>query len=216
MTGAFVKHYPSAEAAERARLRSVAARAAGVATPAVLDHAETAIWFQAVAVQGQPGLAAMAQVLAPLHRMPVQGLARFDPFQRIRPRLPLAPHMAALARGLLARDRALAWPATAVVHGDFHPGQVLCDTAGQAWLVDLDDLALAPPEADWGNLAAWTATQGEGDLAAQVARALDQVGAAALGADAALMAHFCDIALLRRALKLAEKGRPWALSALWA
>jgi hypothetical protein len=208
MTG-FIKQYPSVHAAEVAFQRAVMARQAGVCTPAVLDRTgPQSLCFERIEGTHPPDPARLLQVLVPLHRMPHRGLARFDPFLRIRPRLPGAPlQVRALADRLMAQDAALNWPTSAVIHGDFHPGQVLCDAAGQAWLVDLDDLALAPPEADLGNLAAWRATQsppGPWPLA-QDAVPL---------ADPELTGHFHAIALLRRALKLAERGQPEVLTRL--
>lgn len=202
----FVKHYPSVQAADTALRRSLTARHAGVRTPAVLQRVgPMALCFERIAEVERPRLSDMLQVLKSVHRMPQQGLARFDPFLRIRPRLHrAAPKIQVLALQLMAQDAARQWGQTAVIHGDFHPGQVLCDHSGQAWLVDLDDLALAPPEADLGNLAAWMATQ---DPALPPLVAPPQ-------ADPDLIAHFRDIALLRRALKLAENGQTWALDLL--
>jgi hypothetical protein len=202
----FVKHYPSVQAAVTALRRSLTARHAGIRTPAVLERVgPMALCFERIAEVERPTLNDMLQVLKPVHRMPQQGLARFDPFLRIRPRLNRAPPwVQGVAHQLMARDAAMAWAQTAVIHGDFHPGQVICDAEGRLWLVDLDDLALAPPEADLGNLAAWMATQ---DPAPPPLVLPPQ-------ADLDLAAHFRDIALLRRALKLAEKGQTCALDLL--
>jgi Phosphotransferase enzyme family len=205
----FIKHYPSIEATEAALLRATTARQAGVRTPSVLERiGPRTLGFEHIAATGLPDPVALLPVLAPLNRMPHLGLTRFDPFLRIRPRLPGAPpQVLDLAHRLMAEDAGLNWPQTAVIHGDFHPGQVLCDARGLLWLVDLDDLALAPPEADLGNLTAWMATQGLQDLSAP------EQGLAP-GADPALTRHFFDIALLRRALKLAEKGQKDVLNRL--
>ncbi len=209
MTG-FVKEYPSVQAADIALWRSQVAKQAGVRTPAVLDRVgPTTLRFERIEAVGKPGLADMLQVLVPLNRMPQESLTRFDPFLRIRPRMDRASHkLQDMVLGLIARDTALQWAGTAVIHGDFHPGQVICDAQGQLWLVDLDDLALAPPEADLGNLAAWMATQ-DPPLPPPV---LPQQ------ADPDLTAHFRAIAIVRRALKLSEKGQPRALDhlSLWA
>jgi aminoglycoside phosphotransferase (APT) family kinase protein len=192
MTG-FVKKYPSVQSADAALWRSRVARQAGVRTPAVLEAV------------GKPGLADMQQVLVPLNRMPQESLTRFDPFLRIRPRLDRAPQQVQdIVHRLVAQDAALQWAGTAVIHGDFHPGQVICDSQGQPWLVDLDDLALAPPEADLGNLVAWMTTQYPPLLPLVLPKQ----------ADPDLTAHFRAIALVRRALKLAEKGQLWALDQL--
>lgn len=178
----------------------------------------TTLGFQKVVVADQASLAEMVGALAPLHAIALHGLDRFDPFRRIRPRLDRSPPaVIALVKTLAARDAALRWQAAVVIHGDFHPGQVLRDGDGAVWLVDLDDLARAPAEADLGNLAAWLATQAPGGLDEQAARGQRQVLAHAPWADPLLVHHFCRIALVRRALKLAERGQGWALEqlALW-
>ncbi len=205
----FIKHYTSIEAAEAAVLRASTARQAGVRTPSVLERiGPRTLRFQQIAATGRPDPLALLSVLAPLNRMPHVGLSRFDPFLRIRPRLPGAPpHVQDLAHRLMAEDTGLNWPQTMVVHGDFHPGQVLCDAQGLLWLVDLDDLALAPPEADLGNLMAWMATQDMQDVSSQVQ-------GLAPGADRTLIRHFFKIAMLRRALKLAWKGKMDVLNRL--
>ncbi len=212
----FEKHYSSEAAAEAALGRSLAARRAGVPTPAVLGrNGPRSLAFARIEASGPPTRAGMVAALQALHRMPPVGLARFDPFLRIRPRLGGAPaYIRVLVAALEARDAALCWPAATVIHGDFHPGQVMRDGSGKVWLLDLDDLALAPPEADLGNLSAWLATRSEGDLDRQAKVALAEVLALSPGADPGLTAHFQAIALVRRALKLAGKGQPWALDQL--
>lgn len=213
-SGVFAKGYTTPQSARAAMLRSRAARAAGVQTPAVLAQADAqTLHFARIMPQGQASVPQMLRALGGLWAMPDIGLARFDPFLRIRPRLPNAPAWTVDMLGRLqAQDRALSWRADRALHGDFHPGQVLRDAAGMVWLIDLDDMALGPPEADLGNLAAWMATQSPGDLVEGPAVA--QVLALAPLADASLVAHFCAIALMRRALKLAEKGQPWVLEQL--
>jgi aminoglycoside phosphotransferase (APT) family kinase protein len=203
----FYKRLATRAMAETALCRSAAARAAGVATPAASPTAiPEVVRFDRIEATGIATLAQMLTVLPPLHRMPQDGLRRFDPFARILPRLARAdPQMHHLAKVLQRLDQAMAWDATHVVHGDFHPGQVLLDPAGQVWVIDLDDLALAPPEADLGNLAAWMATQIPGETGAQADHALAQIAAAAPWADPRLTRHFCKIALLRRALKMRER-----------
>lgn len=209
----FTKHYASATLAKTALHRARLARAAGVQTPAVLRlSSPTSLEFRFVAPVQAPSLTGMLDALRQLHRMPTAGFARFDPFRRILPRLGLATQpVGALVARLQMQDAARNWAATVVTHGDFHPGQVLCDSSGKVWLLDLDDLALAPPEADFGNLAAWMATQREGPVEAQAKAALGQVLAIEPEADPDLAWHFCQIALVRRALKLAGKGQPWSM-----
>jgi hypothetical protein len=214
--GWFEKTYPSVAAADIARHRSRAASAAGVPTPAVLARTEPQrLAFDRIVQHGQPTFAGMLAVLQRLNRMPPDGLIRFDPFLRIRPRLSAATSRTrALVSELEAQDAALYWPANSVIHGDFHPGQTILDASGEVWLVDLDDLALAPPEADLGNLAAWRATCTEGNLDLQARAAMLGVLALMPDADPALTGHFMQIALVRRALKLAGRGQPWALDQL--
>jgi Phosphotransferase enzyme family len=212
----FVKRYPSRALAATAQQRSILAQRHGVSTPPVLGSSgPMALRFARVVVRGQPSLAEMLDVVAWLHLMPQAGLARFDPFRRILPRLGTAPpQIGALTADLAARDAALGRPEAAVIHGDFHPGQVLRDGGGKVWLIDLDDLALAPPEADLGNLAAWLATQSPGGLTGLADSAQKRVLSVAPRADPAMVGHFCEIALVRRALKLAERGQDWVLEQL--
>lgn len=214
--GAFLKRYSSQEAAETAFKRSIVAQAAGVPTPAVLGQSGPMVLsFERIAAQGKPLLGEMVQVVSLLHRMPPRGLARFDPFLRINSRLSAAPPPVGLLVDALQRqDAALCWSGVSAIHGDFHPGQTVRDSLGKVWLIDLDDMALAPPEADLGNLAAWLATQTTGELGALEADALAQVLPLAPDADPILVAHFCAIALVRRALKLAERGQCWVIGQL--
>jgi hypothetical protein len=212
----FKKDYPSVAAADAALHRSVLARQAGVPTPAVLGrNGPLQLLFARVIAAEPPMLDKMVEALLLLNRMPPDGLSRFDPFLRIRPRLGTAPsHIRTLVTALETQDAALRLPASTVIHGDFHPGQTIRDRSGRLWLLDLDDLALAPPEADLGNLAAWIATKAEGNLVTQARTAIAKVLAQAPHAAPDLTGHFLQIALVRRALKLAEKGRPWALDQL--
>jgi Phosphotransferase enzyme family len=212
----FHKRYGSVEQARRAMLRTTEVLRAGVRTPAARfgDQADVVI-FQRIAASGAANLAEMLGLLTDLRRMPTDVLERFDPFARIVPRLPPAPpEIGLLVKHLQTMDAALEWHASNAVHGDFHPGQVIRDRDGMVWLLDLDDLALGPAEADLGNLAAWMATQEPGRLKDQAAQAIAAVLAASGTADAAMVAHFCDIALVRRALKLREKGIDWVIGQL--
>jgi hypothetical protein len=215
-TALFKKRYPSAARAEAAWRRSVVARMAGVPTPAARQgDTSTCLLFDRIEGDATPALPHLIETVGLLGRMSPDGLDRFDPFLRIRPRLDVAPWaIRDLHAELVAQDAALGWRETGVIHGDFHPGQCLQDRSGKVWLVDLDDLALGPIEADLGNLAAWIATSRAGDLAGLTHSALMQVQALASQADPLLVAHFCRIATLRRALKLAGKGQSWALAQL--
>lgn len=99
-----------------------------------------------------------------------------------------------------------------VCHGDFHPGQVIRDATGTSWLIDLDDLAVACPAADLGNLIAYLATSQPRSCA--ITTAVDQLTPAVMAAWAsepqtlnmAEITYFTEIALIRRALKRAERG----------
>lgn len=211
--GRFLKRYPTAAAAMIAWNRSLAAAAAGVPTPSVHGRiGHMVLSFHKVDVQGKASLAEMVALSLQLHGMPQGDLIRFDPFLRIRPRLATAPtKVGLLIDDLATRDVALRWQETAAIHGDFHPGQVIRDTADKVWLIDLDDMATGPPEADLGNVAAWLATQKAGQLSGLAEGALAEVLVLSPGSDPALVAHFCAVALIRRALKLAERGERWAL-----
>lgn len=181
----------------------------------------------------------LAQVLAAVigfHRCPpgALGLAPYDPLARVRPRL-LPKVLRSLERAGLASgpvvetvrrvahelqrlpSRAAASGAIGVIHGDFHAGQLVFEFGMPVpWLIDLDDLALAPAEADLANFAAHFATTPElsvapvedamtwltdilGDLyEAKTGRAVSDRRLRIYGA----------AALLRRMFKLAQSGRP--------
>lgn len=223
--GRFLKRYPSPEAADRALERSRLAREAGAPTPDARATPRAGhVSFSIVAGTMGSTLAAAGRIdlllppLRPLRSMKQDGLGRLDPFARIDLRLAIGPDwLPARIEGLRTRP----WPATGVVHGDFHPGQVIRDQTGLVWLVDLDDLALGPVEADLGNLVAHLATAAStagGDLSgslagwtARVAGAWRRIHSAP---DRSLLEHFRTIAVVRRALKLAENGRPWVLHQL--
>lgn len=143
------------------------------------------------------------RTLVRLHRAPVPGLCAFDPFLRIRPRRHLA--IAGPLRKVL--DEPVPKGA-ATLHGDLHVGQFIRDGAGKAWIVDLDDMALGPPEADLANFTAHLATS----MSAGVGYWADRVQLvwADLGqeCDPQLFTRFLRFALVRRHLKLREAGRP--------
>jgi thiamine kinase-like enzyme len=212
----FYKRYGDVEQARAALRRTVEARRVGVCTPAARSGVPSnVIIFQRIEAFRTADLAEMLGLLKDLARMPTDIFERFDPFARIVPRLPPAPsETGLLVKQLQAADAALQWPANSVVHGDFHPGQVIKDGGGKVWLLDLDDMALGPAEVDLGNLAAWMATQELGNLKDQIAQATATVLMASSREDAALARHFCTIAVVRRALKLREKGIDWVMKQL--
>jgi hypothetical protein len=206
----FVKHYDSPGVAEAALRRSVALRAAGLPTPAVLGWSgSAALCFERI--EGEPGsqlidgeLIDLLSVVAQLHRAPVEGLPPYDPFLRIRPRrmVPTA----------LPVTEILSEPVPvghATLHGDLHAGQFIRRSGARVWVVDLDDLATGPPEADIANLTAHLATsrssEGIGVWSERVCTVWSQVGDPV---EPDLFTRFLRFALLRRHLKLREARRP--------
>lgn len=159
-----------------------------------------------------------------LHELPLQP---FDPLRRIRPRVekhrsvgncPYDAEYATLNQALVRYTgfAGLREPITlTAVHGDFHVGQVVLDAeTEQAWLLDLDDVALGEPESDLGNFVAHAVTSPElcsGSIAdsylvleRQAARVYRKLGGLAI--DALALRAYGMTALLRRALKLDERG----------
>lgn len=177
--------------------------------------------------------AACLHPLARLHKVNPKAvdLAFLDPWHRIDPRLQALEDSATAERASLCRlaraahraaQRCLAAagskasPAQWVpVHGDYHVGQILFPIpAGEPWLIDLDDVALAPRESDLGNFAAHLATA-EDFPAGGVLDSLQKLGAllcplyeasASIQIDRDRVAAYGAVSLLRRALKLRERG----------
>ncbi|NNG02999.1 MAG: phosphotransferase [Inquilinus sp.] len=180
---------------------------------------------------------ACAELLYPLirlHTTSPQGLALapFDPWHRIRPRIDALARASAEAvagpvpdaavRAFEALEEALgvavgqsAMNGWGPIHGDFHIGQVLFESgAGQAWLLDADDLALGPPESDLGNFVAHLATSDHVGAAPPLAAFKTLAGLAVRhygelsGREVAAgeVDTYGAVALLRRALKLHERG----------
>ena len=165
-------------------------------------------------------LAPVLEPLARLHALAADGLelAALDPWRRIDARLgALAPRRAARAgavRRTLGGALASAAPADMrPVHGDFHAGQVVLGDA-QPWLLDLDDLGLGPPEADLGNFVAHVVTS-EDLFTGDVRDGVSAVGTIVADVYQGLSGRRCEtsamcahaaVALLRRALKLGERG----------
>lgn len=144
--------------------RSTTARQAGVITPDVIAVKNSrTIEFEWI--DGDCGIellqtTALSKILSPLvklQKMDQQNLTRFNPFSRIDPRvevLSIAPEMHREIQTL----KQVEITENGVVHGDFHLRQLLCDSKGHCWVIDLDDMALGPPEVDLGNLVAYLAT----------------------------------------------------------
>lgn len=112
-----------------------------------------------------------------------------------------------------------------VVHGDFHVGQVLVDSAaGTSWVVDIDDVALGVAEMDVGNLVAHLVTSPALSLPAisaastnesaidesyqvwcsRIGKRYESLSGTPLSVDRLRL--YGAVAMLRRALKLAEAG----------
>jgi Ser/Thr protein kinase RdoA (MazF antagonist) len=178
-------------------------------------------------VEGEGGLAAllknpqsalslMMMETAKLHQLKLTiDLAPYQPLRLIVPRLK-PQHEAVFGRyiadALAAIDRLA--PRNVTLHGDLHAGQFIIDGSRNAWLLDFDDLAQGPAEADIGNFAAHLATSpafGERPPLEGMRSWLHDASKAYPAHGEALSADLADaygrIALLRRALKLAERGQ---------
>ena len=206
----FLKHYADADRAQEALRRTLALRQQSVRTPSAKPGAEeTALVFEKI--DGRTGhdligcsMTPLLRAVAELHAANLPGLPSFDPLLRIRPRLGLTnePLLRDIAQGPVPKGRV-------VLHGDLHVGQFILVPSGAVWLVDLDDLAIGPPEADLANyaahLATTEATQGISGWASWVCRAWSKIGGTP---DPTVFTRFLHLALLRRHLKLREAGRP--------
>ncbi|MEZ5659925.1 MAG: phosphotransferase [Burkholderiaceae bacterium] len=224
------KRFRCARHAAVSARRSCALRRAGLRTPACQVDPENPhdLRFERIAGRAPTPAEMMASptvleramaLLAQLHRLApatMPDLPVFDPLLRIRPRL------AARGETWMSAVLAAAGPPTGhrgdpgvVVHGDLHAGQFLLDDSGSLWLLDLDDLAHGSPESDLGNFAAHLATAagvpGRGHrepFEATLALVCDAYARQSpdVGIDRCRLGAYARLALLRRALKLAERG----------
>ena len=219
LEGVVLKRFSTETAATAANDRATALQAAGINTPHPTRTDGRTLRFPRICgTTGADLLKALPDLLAPLTRLnqlrlPCLDLPQHDPLRRIRPRLALAPD--GVARLVEQQLGQLPAPTDALCHGDFHPGQVIRDASGQSWLLDLDDLAHGPAEADLGNLIAWLATRplpSSQPLAERIRQSQAVVLTAwtAIGcrADHALLVPYTTLAVIRRALKRAERGDP--------
>ena len=206
----FLKTYADAAQAQEALRRSRVLRGQSVPTPdARPGPTPTALVFDRI--EGRTGHDMIGRDTGPLmnavsllHAARVPELAALDPLRRIRPRLALTevPLLRALAEGPVPRGRA-------VLHGDLHVGQFVVEPSGAVWLVDLDDLAIGPPEADLANFAAHLGTTEPGPgIAARALQVRQAWEATGQRIDNAVFTRFLQLALLRRHLKLRAAGRP--------
>ena len=222
-----LKRFSTADAASAAFDRAEALRSAGFATPRPTRADDQTLRFPRIRGTTGPDLiASLPDLLAPLLalqqvHLPALRLPRHDALLRIRPRLCHAP----AAISWLAQQQLCHLPAErdTICHGDFHPGQVIRDASGRSWLLDLDDLARGPVEADLGNLMAWLATRplpSPQPLLHRIAQERETLLAAWSGmggcADRDLLEPYITLALIRRALKAAERGDPTLLTEMSA
>ena len=189
---------------------------AGARTPAPEYHADgNALTFPAI--DGVAGVALIDAVPLPELLAPLQAIRRadltdvpiYDPFAKITTRL--APEAPRWLTERIARLADMAPHPTGIVHGDFHCGQLIRDGAGRVWVIDLEDMAFGPVEADLGNFAAHLATRPEtrrADLAESVlgwsGQVLDAWSRLKETCNQTLFRRHLDIALIRRALKLRD------------
>lgn len=206
----FVKRYATPVLAQEALRRTRALRRQSVPTPAAEQGAKADVLvFERV--EGQTGRALIGADMKPLlrvvrrlHAATVSGLPVFDPLLRIRPRLELTERAA--LRGLL--DGPVP-SGMSVLHGDLHVGQFIAKPSRDVWIVDLDDLALGPPEADLANFAAHLATTEPGPgIAGWATRVCGEWAALGGAVEESVFAWYLQLALLRRHLKLRAAGRP--------
>lgn len=212
----FLKSFPAADDAREAARRANDLAALGVATPTARLSGGRDVSFRRI--DGVSGLR-LAQrppeewlrPLTGLHRARLAGAAAYDPILRIRPRVHLISHSGVGAA--LERLGGGAPLGGALLHGDFHLGQLVRSVDGAVWIIDLDDLATGPPDADIGNLIANLATQPElgGTFEDRLTRWRATIISCwrVVGGEPELPAldRFIALALIRRHLKLREAGR---------
>ncbi|MCI5112597.1 MAG: aminoglycoside phosphotransferase family protein [Marivita sp.] len=206
----FLKRYTDAHRAHEALRRTRALRRQAVPTPAARPgpDADTLVFDR---VDGLTGRGLIGGTMAPLldavatqQDAVVPELPTYDPFLHIRPRLGLTedPLLRGVAEGSAPTGGAL-------LHGDLHVGQFIHAATGVVWIVDLDDLAIGPPEADLANFAAHLATTepslGIAGWAKQICGLWTSLGRTL---EPSVFERFHHLALLRRHLKLRAAGRP--------
>jgi len=209
----FVKHYPDQVTAQKAVIRAWALHRTGVATPKPTANTPIDKTVNFELVEGNSGrsllrhsLGGILQALSQFHRSNVTGLAAYDPLTRIRPRLHLLDDSSVMYRVL---DESVPI-GTHTLHGDFHVGQLIKDTKRKVWIVDLDDMAIGPPEADLGNFAAHLATSSVEtgfDVEHWRSRILTTWNELVGPCDLQRFERFLRFALVRRHLKLLEANK---------
>ena len=96
-------------------------------------------------------------LLAPLRalaRLPAAGLDLpcWNPAPLIEPRLASGSALAGRAANLWKVIRPGLTRGGRLLHGDYHPGQLLFGPRAEPWMIDWDDMALGPPAVDRLNL----------------------------------------------------------------
>ncbi len=215
----FSKRYPDAATTAEVIRRSRIARHGGVITPSITSvNNNHTVEFERI--DGECGIELLQKnrlrdLIAPLielHKIDQDKLPRFDTFLRIDPRVAAFSIPEALVLEIQKRKK-VAFPVTGVVHGDFHLGQLIRDSSGKCWIIDLDDMATGSPEADLGNLAAYLATH-PATMGDSVSASLRYWENQITGAWNDLgqiyqenwLQYFMHVALIRRTLKRVESG----------
>lgn len=205
----FVKRYADASIAAESLRRSKNLSAIGVPTPAAVpgDSPDEVNFDKLGGTTGLPlleqDLTHLFEPLISLHGSRITRLGPFDPFVRTRPRLWLTDSDE--IRKVLGEPVP---DGTAVLHGDLHVGQFIREPAGKVWIVDLDDLAFGPAEADLANFTAHCATSQTGGLSKWTSRVKTAWRQLRQPLDEEIFDQFLKFALVRRHLKLCEAGRP--------
>lgn len=215
----FLKRYSNATTAAEVIRRSRIARRSGVVTPKIKSITSNhTVAFERI--NGDCGIGllqktTLRELIAPLielHKIDQNKLPRFDPFFRIDPRVAAL----SIPRGLvleIQKRKQVEIPVTGIVHGDFHLGQLIRESSGKCWIIDLDDMATGSPEVDLGNLAANLATHPAtmGDsVSASLRYWENQISLAWIELGQVYqenwLRYFMHIALIRRTLKRFEAG----------
>ncbi len=215
----FAKRYPNAATTAELIRRTSIARLNGVITPNIeaVKNNHTILFER---IDGEFGIellqrASLSELIAPLielHYIDQAEFPRFDPFLRIEPRVAALSIPPGLIKEINKRKE-VEFPITGIVHGDFHLGQLIRESDGKCWILDLDDLASGPIEADLGNLAAYLATSpdtmGESVSTSlcywknKITSAWNDLGQTY---QENYFLYFMQLALIRRTLKRIEAG----------
>ncbi len=228
--GSILKHCGEGQVADLVNLTRHLVRHGIVtppASPAIDPHmiefpyVEGVGGLEFVLANGMQGLRELLCSIARFHEAPPPiGVSVFDPFKMIRQRIPLSHDKRIIELAEILRFSLPVNRPRCLLHGDLHVGQFLIDKSEKIWIIDLEDTALGPREADLGNFAAHLATRVETRkspcLVDNFSFWLDAVLSAYMldtpKVDGPLAMEYARIALLRRTLKLNELGEPSLLN----